>query len=135
MKQCLSCKLKLPLSDFGKNKAQRSGLNTICLKCDRLKHKENRLIEMEKSVRRHYNGRCVICDGVENLQIEPIFQTKRLCAKAMVLICSNCKRQGIPTMTNYVRNCFRCGHKWIAKKRNTITCPKCRSPYWHTPRR
>jgi DNA-directed RNA polymerase subunit RPC12/RpoP len=35
--------------------------------------------------------------------------------------------------------CERCGHEWIPKKFNSkkkpITCPKCRSPYWDTPKK
>ena len=31
--------------------------------------------------------------------------------------------------------CERCGHAWIPRKpEKPQTCPKCRSPYWHTKR-
>lgn len=32
--------------------------------------------------------------------------------------------------------CLRCPHKWYPRKPELPkTCPKCRSPYWNTPRR
>lgn len=36
-------------------------------------------------------------------------------------------------MTGY--QCDRCGHKWAPKKDVLPkVCPKCKSPYWDTPR-
>ena len=30
--------------------------------------------------------------------------------------------------------CLRCGHKWFPRKPTlSVTCPKCRSPYWDRP--
>jgi len=29
-------------------------------------------------------------------------------------------------------NCKRCGHKWIPKKEDVRTCPKCKSAWWDT---
>ncbi len=32
--------------------------------------------------------------------------------------------------------CERCGHEWQKRGAGTIkTCPKCRTPYWNTPRK
>lgn len=33
--------------------------------------------------------------------------------------------------------CERCGHEWLPreKDREPKVCPKCKSPYWNTPRR
>jgi predicted Zn-ribbon and HTH transcriptional regulator len=32
--------------------------------------------------------------------------------------------------------CLRCGHEWLPRKLDrSLTCPKCRSPYWDIPRR
>jgi len=32
-------------------------------------------------------------------------------------------------------NCLRCNHKWIPRKNSTPkVCPKCKSPYWNTPK-
>jgi hypothetical protein len=34
--------------------------------------------------------------------------------------------------------CERCDHQWCPKSKDSSkpkTCPKCRSPYWDTPRR
>ena len=33
--------------------------------------------------------------------------------------------------------CDRCGHIWCARSKDDKpkTCPKCRSPYWDTPRK
>jgi predicted Zn-ribbon and HTH transcriptional regulator len=33
--------------------------------------------------------------------------------------------------------CERCGHEWVPNNINTEprVCPKCKSPYWNTPRR
>ena len=32
--------------------------------------------------------------------------------------------------------CFRCYHLWKKRKvKNPKTCPKCNSPYWHSPRK
>ena len=31
--------------------------------------------------------------------------------------------------------CNRCGHIWVPRSfRTPKTCPKCKSPYWNTPR-
>jgi DNA-directed RNA polymerase subunit RPC12/RpoP len=40
------------------------------------------------------------------------------------------------TLKGYL--CERCGHKWLPKdetKDKPKVCPKCKSPYWDTPRR
>lgn len=87
-----------------------------------------------KKVRLLYGGRCSMCNSFENLEIVPTMEIKKRNARAMILICSACKRDGIPTVTNYLRKCFRCGHVWFALKTITITCPKCKSPYWHLPK-
>jgi len=34
-----------------------------------------------------------------------------------------------------VASCLRCGHAWIPRKAEILTCPKCKSPYWNRPRR
>ncbi len=32
--------------------------------------------------------------------------------------------------------CYRCTHEWIARgSKDPKVCPKCKSPYWDTPRR
>ena len=35
--------------------------------------------------------------------------------------------------------CERCSHEWVPRERDNETeprvCPKCKSPYWNTPRR
>ena len=33
--------------------------------------------------------------------------------------------------------CDRCEHEWLPrdKTRDPMICPKCKSPYWNTPRR
>ena len=33
--------------------------------------------------------------------------------------------------------CYRCNYSWIPRKEEeeSITCPKCRSPYWNRPKR
>ena len=33
-----------------------------------------------------------------------------------------------------VWNCLRCGHEWASKMDKPHICPKCKSPYWHTPK-
>ena len=35
----------------------------------------------------------------------------------------------LPTNT-----CLRCGHTWVKRIEKPKFCPKCRSPYWDTPR-
>jgi Zn finger protein HypA/HybF involved in hydrogenase expression len=30
--------------------------------------------------------------------------------------------------------CERCAHEWIPRVNDVKTCPKCRSPYWNTPK-
>ncbi|MEZ4232019.1 MAG: hypothetical protein R3B89_22770 [Polyangiaceae bacterium] len=37
-----------------------------------------------------------------------------------------------------VYQCDRCGHEWVPRtkvKKLPTVCPKCKSPYWNTPRR
>jgi len=32
--------------------------------------------------------------------------------------------------------CERCGHEWITRNlKKPKVCPKCKSPYWDTPRK
>jgi len=33
--------------------------------------------------------------------------------------------------------CERCGHKWTPRNKNDTpkVCPKCKTPYWDTPRK
>ena len=33
--------------------------------------------------------------------------------------------------------CYRCGHEWRPRELEEVppVCPKCKSPYWKTPRR
>jgi predicted Zn-ribbon and HTH transcriptional regulator len=33
--------------------------------------------------------------------------------------------------------CDRCGHEWLPRDKSADpkVCPKCKSPYWNTPRR
>lgn len=30
--------------------------------------------------------------------------------------------------------CLRCGHTWTPRKPVSMVCPKCKTPYWNTPR-
>lgn len=33
-------------------------------------------------------------------------------------------------------SCERCGHIWVPRKKGEPrVCPKCKSPYWNTPRK
>ena len=59
--------------------------------------------------------------------------------------CFRCERmrRPVPPLPGMVRvtvdadQCCRCGHIWIRrfKGRDPRVCPKCKSPYWNTPRR
>lgn len=37
--------------------------------------------------------------------------------------------------TNKTCTCKRCGHKWTARVKNPVTCPKCKSPLWNQERK
>ena len=39
------------------------------------------------------------------------------------------------TMKGYM--CERCEHKWVPRALGQVpkVCPKCKSPYWNTPRK
>lgn len=44
----------------------------------------------------------------------------------------------MPTITLKGFQCERCEHKWLPKentKDKPKVCPKCKSPYWDTPRK
>ena len=45
----------------------------------------------------------------------------------------------MPEITLKGFQCERCGHKWLPKedtmKDKPKVCPKCKSPYWDTPRK
>jgi hypothetical protein len=45
----------------------------------------------------------------------------------------------MPEITLKGFQCERCEHKWLPKEDTTKdkpkVCPKCKSPYWDTPRR
>jgi hypothetical protein len=137
-KTCVSCRREFPISSFGKNKSQPSGVNYICLACARKRRHERLTNELEREVRLLYNGRCVICDTVENLEIvqmnEMTREIKRRTARGYVLICSRCKAKGIPTVSPYRRDCAKCKYQWFARNKVTLTCPKCGSARWHVPR-
>jgi len=35
-----------------------------------------------------------------------------------------------------ILHCMRCPHAWATKdKSNVKVCPRCKSPYWNTPRK
>jgi hypothetical protein len=133
-KTCLTCKREMPIDDFGKNKATDDGLNYICLSCDRKRHRASKLENLEREVRVLFNGRCALCDTVENLEVIPMLEMARKTARGYVLICSHCKANGIPTVGSYRRDCARCGYTWIARNKITLTCPGCGSARWHLPK-
>lgn len=31
--------------------------------------------------------------------------------------------------------CLRCNHKWLPRQETITICPKCKSPYWNSPRK
>lgn len=33
------------------------------------------------------------------------------------------------------RKCFRCGYSWESRKKEIMVCARCRSPYWHKPKK
>ena len=43
----------------------------------------------------------------------------------------------VPTPSIVQAGCARCGHLWIPRQPNRAIkiCPKCKSPYWNTPRK
>jgi len=42
----------------------------------------------------------------------------------------------MPEITLKGFQCERCNHKWLPKESyKPKVCPKCKSPYWDTPRR
>jgi len=42
----------------------------------------------------------------------------------------------MPRITLEGWQCLRCNHKWVPREENQPkVCPKCKSPYWNTPRR
>ena len=136
MKTCLRCKRLMPIGEFGPNARMPDKHHFYCRHCAMEAARAWATSEFEKKVRKMYGGHCVICDGVENLEIVATLEMKRRTPKAMVLICTACKRDGIPNMTSYRRNCSRCWHWWFARKQTapTLVCPKCKSPYWHLPK-
>lgn len=39
-------------------------------------------------------------------------------------------------MTIKILKCKRCNHEWASKNPDKVrVCPKCKSPYWNTPRK
>ena len=132
MSRCSKCKRELPELAFCKVKGK---INRICLACDRIIHNDRKRREIETAVYKRYDGRCFKCDGIENLEIIPIMKTVFPNPNAMILICAACKREGIPMLSPYIRDCFRCGHRWVARKQVTVICPKCHSVYWFNPKK
>jgi len=42
----------------------------------------------------------------------------------------------MPKVTLEGWKCFRCEHTWLPREdEHPKVCPKCKSPYWDTPRR
>ncbi len=38
--------------------------------------------------------------------------------------------------SQFKKKCLRCGHEWLPKsEKRPVTCAKCRSPYWDTPKK
>lgn len=130
-KICCHCHRDLSLDDFGPNARYEDKHHYYCRKCASSLAYDRRTVNLKRKVREIYNGRCVICDGKENLEIiSTAPEMKKRDPKAMVLICAVCKREGIPTITKYLRSCLRCGHRWFARTSIIVVCPKCKSPYW-----
>ena len=50
-----------------------------------------------------------------------------------------CKDCGIitikPVMDKHKLICLRCGHEWTRKQEQPKRCPKCKTPYWDSPRK
>jgi predicted Zn-ribbon and HTH transcriptional regulator len=38
-------------------------------------------------------------------------------------------------MTIKIFKCLRCEHEWASKMDKPLVCPKCKSPYWNTPKK
>ena len=34
----------------------------------------------------------------------------------------------------YRLECLRCGHTWVPRQADVRLCPKCKSPFWDTPK-
>lgn len=43
----------------------------------------------------------------------------------------------MPKVQIWGYRCERCNHEWVPRDRDNEprVCPKCKSPYWNTPRR
>jgi rRNA maturation endonuclease Nob1 len=42
----------------------------------------------------------------------------------------------VPKVKLWGYRCERCGHEWLPRKgEEPKVCPKCKSPYWNTPRK
>lgn len=137
MKICRCCKEDLPLDRFGKNLRNKDGKNSICLLCDKKVHQERRKMYIRKLLMRRYAGMCVACGSKENLELKPLIERKRNHANNFVLLCGRCIANGAVVMNKFLRDCTRCGYRWVSRKEVTVTCPNCGSPYWfrlHLPK-
>lgn len=55
----------------------------------------------------------------------------------MKAITNGCMIRGVPKVQLWGYRCERCSHEWLPrdKSQDPKVCPKCKSPYWNTPRR
>lgn len=80
MKKCRICKIEKSIDEFVKSKVFKSGIDTICLECSRLKVKEHR-----KKTKRPHSKRKSISSGYRDIIVD--FLIKR-----DGLICGICKK-------------------------------------------
>jgi len=41
---------------------------------------------------------------------------------------------GMATPTYKIYFCLRCQHEWPSRRNHPLICPKCKTPYWNTPK-
>lgn len=133
MKKCAVCKKELPLEQFGKHSGNPDGKNHICLACDRELHRQRRVLKIKRLLFQRYGGRCAGCDAGEGLEVVPIIERKRMHLNCYILACEKCKMDA-GLINIFLRDCAKCGYRWVARRKRTITCPNCGSPYWFRPK-
>jgi len=110
MKNCPKCGLEKPLSEFGKYKASKDGLNRVCKKCStkqsiesykrnpNTKRKYNLMkeygitLESFESMKLDQNNKCAICQNTFKNSVDTCVDHCHSTKKVRGLLCNHCNR-------------------------------------------
>ena len=136
LKTCSKCKEAKDVIEFGKDRSERSGLNTYCKLCSRINSRKAYEKENKEAFDRA-GGKCVLCKSAESLHVHHIYGKRY--SSATIVVCKHCHlskcHNGSYGKKVPQHQCNRCDHYWFPSTHNPPkVCPKCKSKYWNKER-